>query len=167
MVSETVTEISRRLLAAVESEANGLDDLDYAHHMVEVFVVTAEFRRLKAALSELEATSARVGQLSLMRSMAAADAAQAWGLDSNDPALTELAAVAPAVVASRLRELRDMMREYAKNIEGRSSVSRDLVADATGALRGETSSLRTGSTGDLTYDRAGRPVIPPSTLGSL
>ena len=39
MVSETVTEISRRLLAAVESEANGLDDLDYTHRMVEVFVV--------------------------------------------------------------------------------------------------------------------------------
>jgi hypothetical protein len=172
VVTEHIAETGRRLLAAIESESDGLNDLDYAHHVVEVLVVAAEYHHLDAALSELEATSARLGQRSLMRSIAAADAAQKWGLASDDPTLTELAAVAPAAVGSRVRELRDIMRDFALNIERRAAVSRDLVFGASQALRsqrdaGEPGSQRTGSTGDLTYDHGGRPVVPPSTLGTL
>ncbi len=150
------------LVGLLGEEREALAALVHRLTVASMLVAHAQDRRLAAAGDDILAAADQLGELELARAVVVTEVAAEWGLDDDQPSLSELIAHAPDEYRSVLESHLTEMRRLATEVTDLAAVGQKLAGEASERVAAAIDRLETSGTGGGYGD--GRSGPPPASF---
>ena len=132
------------LLNSLRDECEALDVVAYRYEVVGLLIDLGDFDAAAASAGDVEDAMRDLGELTLARSVIAAELGHRWGLMSREVTLRELRAIAPRDIRAELDRLHQEMQALVARTE---QLRQRATTNANERLVGVTAELTTAKNG--------------------